>query len=88
MQFYEGMIVKSCAGHDQNLFYVVAKIENGKIFIADGKRRKLKKPKLKNQIHLAKTNTILEQSDYLTDLKLRRILMNFNSSFKNLNKGR
>ncbi|MEG2429734.1 MAG: hypothetical protein RSA79_03300 [Oscillospiraceae bacterium] len=88
MQFNEGMIVKSCAGHDQNLFYVIAKIENDKIFIADGKRRKLKKPKLKNQIHLAKTNTILEKSDYQTDLKLRRILMGFNNPLKNQNKGR
>ena len=36
-----GMIVKSVAGHDKNRFYLVVKIEENRVFIADGTRRKL-----------------------------------------------
>ena len=33
------------AGHDKNRFYVIVKIENESVFIADGKRRKVEDPK-------------------------------------------
>ena len=46
-------IVQSLAGHDERRFHFVFKIENGYALIADGKLRKLSKPKRKKLKHLA-----------------------------------
>ena len=73
-----GSIVYSAAGHDKNRFYAVVKIEQGYIWIADGKERKLSKPKRKNPKHLARTNAVLEFSDITSDSKLRVLLRPFN----------
>lgn len=73
-----GLIVKSKVGHDSGSFYVVVKIDEKGLYIADGRRRKLLKPKLKNKKHLAKTNTIVDLDSINTDKKLRRVLWEFN----------
>ena len=78
MQFREGMVVRSMAGHDKNRFYVIVKIENESVFIADGKRRKVEDPKRKNPRHLHKTNTILTKAETETNRTLRRALHPFN----------
>ena len=75
-----GSVVKSTAGHDKNRFYAVVKIEKNYIWIADGKERKLAKPKRKNPKHIAKTNTVLTFSDITSDSKLRVLLRPFNIS--------
>ena len=72
-----GTIVKSTAGHDKDSFYVVVGQEGGKPLIADGRRRKLQKPKTKNPKHISKTNTEVEMTD-LTDKKLRNFLHGLN----------
>ena len=48
MQLTKGMIVRSMAGHDKNRFYVVLDLCEGDAWIADGKQRKLERPKRKN----------------------------------------
>ena len=48
-----GTIVYSKSGHDAHRFYVVVSQSDGWVYIADGKRRKLEKPKRKNPRHLA-----------------------------------
>jgi len=73
-----GSVVRSAAGHDQNRFYAVVKIEQDSIWIADGKERKLAKPKRKNPKHIAKTNTVLTFSAITSDSKLRAMLRPFN----------
>lgn len=77
MELKEGLVVKSIAGHDGGSFYVVLKLENGFAFIADGKERKVEKPKKKNIKHLARTNSSLELSA-LTNKKLKFALKKFN----------
>lgn len=72
------MVVKSNAGHDKNSFYVLTDVLDGRGFIADGKRRKLEKPKSKNLIHLSKTNTVFDMNELDTNLKIRRVLFAFN----------
>lgn len=48
-----GQVVKVSLGRDQgNLFFVVKIINNEYVLIADGKKRKLDKPKLKKVKHL------------------------------------
>lgn len=47
-----GSIAVSTAGHDKGLFHMVTAVEGGFALIADGKRRKLEKPKRKKLKHL------------------------------------
>ena len=77
--FTEGRVVYSAAGHDKNRFYMVVKCEGDAIYIADGKRRKLEKPKRKNPIHLRRTNTVLDPLAITTDKKLRNALAPLNN---------
>jgi len=73
-----GCVVKSLAGRDKNRFYVVTGFTNDAAFIADGKVRKLEKPKQKNVRHLQKTNTVFSPDDYRSNQSIRRSLSRFN----------
>lgn len=71
-----GMIVRSAAGHDKGNFLVITAVEGDFAFIADGKERKLQKPKKKRLKHLKLTNTVID-TDNLTDKGLRKIISSF-----------
>ena len=77
-RFQRGTIVKSTAGHDADSFYVVLEVEQGAALIADGRRRKLAKPKRKNIRHLARTNQVVPEEELATDNKIRRVLWPLN----------
>lgn len=66
-----GMVVKSGAGHDSGRYFAVITCEGGRVLIADGKERKIAKPKAKNVKHLTPTGKTV---DVLTDKKLRTAL--------------
>ncbi len=68
-----GTVAAATAGRDKGRMFVVLRIENGKAFIADGKTRKLCKPKCKNIKHL-KPTTMRIPTDGLTDKSLRKLL--------------
>lgn len=72
-----GQIVKSIAGHDSGKFYMIVEVEKNRVTIADGKARKLIKPKAKNPAHLRPTNTVLDPAAAETDRKLRKALAEF-----------
>lgn len=72
-----GLVVRSMAGHDKDRFYVVVKVDEGYAWIADGKERRLAKPKRKNPRHLAPTTTIIEQDTITSDRKLHALLRPF-----------
>ena len=78
MRIEPGMIVKSDAGRDQERFYVVVAVEEGWAFIADGKRRKVERPKRKNPRHLKPTSLRVDRSEADTNQKLRRALHSLN----------
>lgn len=69
-----GSIVKSAAGHDKNRFYMVTAIEDSFVYIADGRERKLLKPKKKNIKHVDVTSMVLDINTVETDKKLRELL--------------
>ncbi len=71
-----GMIVRSAAGHDRGNFLVITAVEGDFAYIADGKERKLLKPKKKRLKHLKLTNTVID-TDNLTDKGLRKIISSF-----------
>ncbi len=74
----QGTIVKSICGHDQGSFYIVVKTEGDFCYIADGRRRKLEKPKRKRQKHLTVTTQQAEPHEYNTNLQVRRRLWDLN----------
>ena len=75
MEIIKGLVVKAKAGRDKEGFFVVTDVlDKGFVTIADGRRRKIAAPKLKNVKHLQKTNTVLSIT---TDRKLREDLKVF-----------
>jgi len=80
MELQKGSVVCSKAGHDSGLFFVVVDVLNGFVLICDGKQRPLEKPKRKNTLHIAKTNTILTFEQMQTNNGLRKALKSFNDN--------
>ena len=73
MEIITGTVVISKAGRDMNSLLLAVKCENGFVYVADGKERKLSAPKKKNPKHLQRTNYRIE-FEQLTDKKLKTAL--------------
>ncbi|MCH5209006.1 MAG: hypothetical protein J1F04_08980 [Oscillospiraceae bacterium] len=73
MDIKAGSVVLSLAGHDKGRAMVVTQIDGEVVFVADGKERKLEKPKKKNKKHVRPTHQVIELIE-LTDKRLRRTL--------------
>lgn len=65
MEYTPGQVVYSKSGHDKGLPFIVISAEGDYVRIADGKRRRLEKPKLKKIKHLQKTNYVDEDINRL-----------------------
>ncbi|MDD3193394.1 MAG: KOW domain-containing RNA-binding protein [Oscillospiraceae bacterium] len=78
MEIIKGCVVRSASGRDARRFYLVVKVEDGFVWIADGKVHLLEKPKRKNPKHLRKTNTQVSVEDVTTNNQLKRLLHPFN----------
>lgn len=72
-----GRVVRSIAGHDKDSFYVIVEAAGNRAAIADGRARKLARPKVKNPLHLRPTSTVLDMAMITTDKKLRSALAAF-----------
>lgn len=69
-----GKIVKSKAGHDKGLLFVISGVsdkEDGYVFIADGRSRRIEKPKKKKLKHLLILDGALETDESFTNRKIR-----------------
>ena len=73
MNIQKGSIVRAKSGRDKGKFFLVLSIEGHVAFIADGKTRKLEKPKKKNLLHLAAT-TVVYTGSAETNPQIKRIL--------------
>lgn len=73
MNITAGTVVISRAGHDCGRAMLVVRSDGGFLFVADGKERKLEKPKKKNRKHVRATSRVIEPAG-LTDKSLRRTL--------------
>lgn len=58
-----GQIVYSKAGRDKGCFFAVLKVEGNRCAVADGKKRRVERPKLKNVKHLGFTNSFIVEED-------------------------
>ncbi len=68
----EGSIVKAKAGRDKDGLFVVVRLEGRYAYIADGRRRKVEKPKKKKLIHLQHTNN--NAQSYKTNAEIKKII--------------
>ena len=48
-----GTLVRSLAGRDKDGYFVAVSVHDGRVFAADGKKRKLNSPKAKNLRHIS-----------------------------------
>lgn len=78
MEFQRGLVVRSLSGHDKGGFFVILELDSRFAVICDGRRRKLEKPKKKNLIHLAATNTVAPEVSIRTNRGIRKLLSPFN----------
>ena len=72
-----GMIVRSLAGHDKGELMVIVGVDgDGRLLLADGKRRKLAAPKKKKEKHVQFWSRAhrLSEEDMLSDRGLRSAL--------------
>ncbi|MBQ8823643.1 MAG: KOW domain-containing RNA-binding protein [Ruminococcus sp.] len=79
MEAETGLIVRAIAGRDAGKFFVVLKKENDRLFIADGKSRKLSSPKQKNIKHVRATNNVIAL-EHITDKMLRTVLKEYENT--------
>lgn len=79
MNFQRGLVVRSLSGHDKGGFFIILGCDSKFAVICDGKRRTLEKPKKKNLIHLAVTNTVADEDSMQTNRGIRKLLSAFNA---------
>ena len=72
-----GIIVRSCAGHDKGQLFVISGVsdkDDGCVYIADGKSRRIEKPKRKKLKHLKQTDRSITVDESFTDKKIRETI--------------
>lgn len=75
MREFVGRIVISLSGHDKGRLYLVTAEEERCVLLADGKHRRLLKPKRKNKKHIRRVlQEPLPELAGMTDGALRRYL--------------
>lgn len=79
MKLKTGSVVAAEAGRDSGKLFAVISIDGNRCMIADGKSRKLDKPKCKNIKHIRLTDSMIDLND-ITDKKLRIALRTIRES--------
>ena len=73
-----GSVVRALAGREKGRCFVAAAADGGFVYLADGKERKLSKPKKKSIKHISPVGAVID-TEGLTDRKLRGLLRGYNS---------
>ena len=77
MNIDRGMVVRTCAGRDKSYFQVVLSVEDGCVWLCDGKSHRLERPKKKNLIHIRRTKTFLEEDCLQSNMLIWAALASF-----------
>ncbi len=84
MEYTVGQVVYSKCGHDKGKAFIVTEIEEGFLYLTDGKSRKMDKPKKKKTKHVQITNyyddelkTKIENGEYLLDADFVKALKKY-----------
>ena len=70
----QGQVVRSTAGRDRGTLLAVIAVSGQAVTLADGKRRPLERPKVKNLRHIVWTVTRLTPDQMATNRRLRKAL--------------
>ncbi len=73
MNIKVGSVVRAKAGRDKDRWFVAVAVDGGFAEIADGKERKLEKPKRKNVKHISPTEAVIDVNG-LTNKQLRKLI--------------
>lgn len=83
--YSKGQIVFSKSGRDKDTAYIVFDCDESYVYVVDGKKRGLEKPKRKNKVHIQPTNNInedikrkLENNLYILNSDIRKALAEYN----------
>lgn len=86
MEYTKGQVVYSKCGRDRGMPFIVISAEGQWLYLADGKLRKLSKPKRKKSIHVQKTKVIndeikekLECGGYILDADIAKALKEYSN---------
>ncbi|MBQ7005540.1 MAG: KOW domain-containing RNA-binding protein [Clostridia bacterium] len=74
MEYVKGQVLVSAAGHDKGDLFAVTGSDGKRVFLTDGKSRKLEKPKAKNPKHVRKTQYVLSEHSMATNRSIRKQL--------------
>lgn len=84
MEYNIGQIVYSKDGHDKGDAMVVLAVEGKFLYLVDGKRRTLQKPKKKSKIHVQPTHFVdvlvakkISDQAYLLDADIRKAIRSY-----------
>ena len=80
MDLTRGQVVRSKAGRDKDRFLLLYETGDRYVTLVDGKERPLCRPKRKNVLHIQGTNTVLDESVFTADKRIRKALSSFNES--------
>ena len=79
-----GQIVFSKQGRDKGLPFVIVSTDESYLHLADGKLRKIEKPKKKKLMHVAKTNYVdtalankFTNKEHIKNSDIRKVIENF-----------
>lgn len=79
----QGMLAKSKAGHDKGHVYVIYEVDETYVYLVDGKKRPLKKPKKKKRKHVQIICQRQELSN-IDDVGIKRILKLFDKEARRI----
>lgn len=74
MEYVKGQVLVSAAGHDKGELMAVTGFDGKRVYLCDGKGRKLEKPKAKNPKHLKETQFVLDEHSMATNRSIRKQL--------------
>lgn len=75
-----GCVVVATAGRDRGQVLAVLEATPDGLWIADGRRRKIQRPKRKNPRHVQDTGRVVSETAMATNRELRRALAGWNQT--------
>jgi ribosomal protein L14E/L6E/L27E len=78
MNLETGTVVKSLKGRDKDKYFCVVCIEDGYVYLCDGKERKLSNPKRKKIKHVKVTQAKLQTETLQVDKHINKAIKSLN----------
>lgn len=91
LEYQIGQVVYSKSGHDKGDVQMIVAVEEEYLFLADGRRRKLEKPKRKKKMHVQPTFYVekdvaakLQKGEYLLDAEIKKALKKYQKQVRDV----